>query len=209
MLLLIKSENDELKMTDEELKELVGSLAIAQQKTDIQLKEVAEQHELLEKTVAELVEQQKLTDKKMAEMVTQLGGIGNIQGDVAEDLFRRNISDLLAQYGIHINQVITNLKTIKSEYDIVAINENKVIVLEVKNKLTSHHIKHFLKKQLPKFKQEHIAFVKHKIYGAIGSLVISEHLEKQAEKAGLFVLTQNKNGGASIVNKPTFKAKTF
>ncbi|MDM8566792.1 hypothetical protein QUF74_14205 [Candidatus Halobeggiatoa sp. HSG11] len=210
-------------MTDEELKELVGSLAIAQQKTDIQLKEVAEQQKLtseqhklteagltkLEKNIAELVEQQKLTDKKMVEMATQLGGIGNIQGDVAEDLFRRNISDLLAQYGIQINQVITNLKTIKSEYDIVAINADKVIVLEVKNKLTSYHIKHFLKKQLPKFKQEHIAFAKHKIYGAIGSLVISEHLEKQAEKAGLFVLTQNKNGGASIINKSTFKAKAF
>ncbi|MDM8565558.1 hypothetical protein QUF74_07880 [Candidatus Halobeggiatoa sp. HSG11] len=231
-------------MTDEELKELVGSLAIAQQKTDIQLKEVAEQQKLTSEQqkltdikiaevaeqqkltdvkiaevaeqqkltdvkIAELIEQQKLTDKKMAEMVTQLGGIGNIQGDVAEDLFRRNISDLLAQYGIQINQVITNLKTIKSEYDIVAINKDKVIVLEVKNKLTSHHIKHFLKKQLPKFKQEHIAFAKHKIYGAIGSLVISEHLEKQAEKAGLFVLTQNKNGGASIINKSTFKAKAF
>ncbi len=46
-------------MTDEELKELVGSLAIAQQRTDVQFAKTDEK-------MAELIEQQKKNDVQFA-----------------------------------------------------------------------------------------------------------------------------------------------
>jgi hypothetical protein len=236
---LIQNDNKkESKMTDYDLKELVGSLAIAQQKTDVKLAELIEQHKKTEigqaKTDAqlartdtqlskfdgkmmELVEQHKKTEaglaklqKTVEQVTTRLGDLGNIQGDVAEDLFRRNIIPLLAERGITVDNVgfhVTMPGT--AEYDIVAENGKEVVVLEVKNKLSSRHIRRFLNVQLPKFKQEFPVYTDYKIYGAMGSLIISEALEQQAANEGLFVFTQTKDGGASIVNPPNFQAKVW
>jgi hypothetical protein len=211
-------------MTDEELKQLVGSLAIAQQKTDAQLAKTDAQLAKTDQKLAELIEQHKQTEavqaktevgltklqKAVEQVTTRLGDLGNIQGDVAEDLFRRNIKLLLAERGIMVDNIgfhVTMPGT--AEYDIVAENGKEVVVLEVKNKLSSRHIRRFLNVQLPKFKQEFPVYANYKIYGALGSLIISETLEQQAFDEGLFVFTQNKEGGASIANPKNFQAKVW
>jgi hypothetical protein len=53
-------------MTDDELKELVASLAVSQKETDEQLKE---------------------TDRKLDKVAKMIGGVSQSQGDVAEDFF--------------------------------------------------------------------------------------------------------------------------
>jgi hypothetical protein len=223
--------NKESKMTDKELKELVASLAIAQQKTDIQLAktdvQLAKTDAQLAKTdvqlaktdkkLAKLIEQHEKTEaglkelqKAIKQVTTQLGDMGNIQGNVAEDLFRRNIVSLLAKRGIKIDNVGFNVTMPgTAEYDIVAENGKEVVVLEVKNKLNSRHIRRFLNVQLPRFKQEFPVYADYQIYGALGSLIVSEALEQQAASEGLFVFTQTKDGGASIANSPNFQAKAW
>jgi len=204
-------------MTDNELKELVGSLAIAQQKTDVQLAKTDAQLAKTDEKMAELIEQHKETEaglvklqKTVEQVTTQLGNMGNIQGEIAEDLFRRNIVPLLAERGIKINNVgfhVTMPGT--AEYDIVAENGQEVVVLEVKNKLSSRLLRRFLNVQLPRFKREFPLYADYKIYGAIGSLIVSETLEQQAISEGLFVFTQSQDGGASITNPPNFQAKAW
>jgi len=204
-------------MTDKELKELVGSLAIAQQKTDVQLAKTDVQLAKTDEKLAELIEQHKKTEIGLAELqktveqvTTRLGDMGNIQGDVAEDLFRRNIVPLLAERGIMVDNVGFNVTMPgTAEYDIVAENGKEVVVLEVKNKLSSRHIRRFLNVQLPRFKREFPVYTDYKIYGAIGSLIVSETLEQQAAGEGLFVFTQTKDGGASIANPPNFQARVW
>ncbi|MCP4699057.1 MAG: hypothetical protein GY862_19725 [Gammaproteobacteria bacterium] len=51
--------------------------------------------------------------------------------------------------------------------------------------------------------------LKNLVTGTLGSLVVPEQLELQAEKAGLFVFTQRKDGGAGITNEMNFRAKVF
>ena len=213
---------EQQKKTDVKFAEVFAEMAEQQKKTDARFTEMAEQQKKTDARFAEVAEQQKKTDarfekadarfnklqKSLDQAITQLGGMGNIQGDIAEDLFRRNIASLLAERGIEIDRVKTNLKTVNAEYDIVAINGDKVVVLEVKNKLTSHHIRHFLNKRLPLFKREHPTFAHHKVYGAVGSLIVPEQLEKQAAKEGLFIFTQTQHG-ASIANPAHFRAKEF
>jgi len=218
-------------MTDKELKELVGSLAIAQQKTDVKMVELIEQQKKTDVQLAktdvqlaktdeklvELIEQHKKTEVGLAELqktveqvTTRLGDMGNIQGDVAEDLFRRNIVPLLAERGIMVDNIGFNVTMPgTAEYDIVAENGKEVVVLEVKNKLSSRHIRRFLNVQLPRFKREFPVYTDYKIYGAIGSLIVSETLEQQAAGEGLFVFTQTKDGGASIANPPNFQARVW
>ena len=225
-------------MTDKELKELVGSLAIAQQKTDVKMVELIEQQKKTDVQLAktdvqlaktdvqlaktdeklvELIEQHKKTEVGLAELqktveqvTTRLGDMGNIQGDVAEDLFRRNIVPLLAERGIMVDNIGFNVTMPgTAEYDIVAENGKEVVVLEVKNKLSSRHIRRFLNVQLPRFKREFPVYTDYKIYGAIGSLIVSETLEQQAAGEGLFVFTQTKDGCASIANPPNFQARVW
>ena len=61
-------------MTDQELKNLVASLAIESKKTDEQLKK---------------------TDDKLNKIAKLLGSIGNNQGDVAEEYFVNSLKEKL------------------------------------------------------------------------------------------------------------------
>ncbi|MDM8567248.1 hypothetical protein QUF74_16560 [Candidatus Halobeggiatoa sp. HSG11] len=74
-------------MTDEELKELVGSLAVSQKETDRQLKETDEQIKKLSISQKETYMQLKETDRKLDKVANMISGIGTNQGDVAEDFF--------------------------------------------------------------------------------------------------------------------------
>ena len=214
-----KEIQEQQKHTDQKLAELIEQ----QKKTDAQLAktdaQLAKTDAQLAKTDARLAKTDGAVNKlekavdKLQKTVRQvsknLGEMGNIQGDVAEDLFRRNLVHLLKKWGIKIDQVDTHLKTPRCEYDVVGRNGSEVVVLEVKNKLTSQHIQHFLLKQLPLFKQEFPMFARYKVYGAVGSLIVNKQLEQQAAKAGLFILTQTKKGGANVANPVDFKAKVF
>lgn len=75
--------------------------------------------------------------------------------------------------------------------------------------MSSRLLRRFLNVQLPRFKCEFPLYADYKIYGAIGSLIVSETLEQQAISEGLFVFTQSQDGGASITNPPNFQAKAW
>ena len=84
-------------------------------------------------------------NKSMSEISRNLGGIGNTQGEIAEDLFRRNAQAALNDYGIPIDQVHHNLRaTGRREYDIVAVNANQAVVIEIKTKLKASDVEKFL-----------------------------------------------------------------
>jgi archaellum component FlaC len=67
-------------MTDQELKDLVASLAVESKKTDEKMKETAE---LMKKS-----------DEKLARMGIHLAGISNNQGDVAEEYFVNSLKNI-------------------------------------------------------------------------------------------------------------------
>ena len=141
-------------------------------------------------------------NKSMAEINRNLGGIGNTQGEIAEDLFRRNTKAALNEYGIPIDQVHHNLKaTGRREYDIVAVNAERVVVIEIKTKLKAKDVEKFLQTQLPQFKSAFPEFRDHVVYGGMGALVMSEEQEMELSGLGLFVFTQGKDG-ITRVRKP-------
>jgi len=140
---------------DEEILELKES----QKKTDEQQKKTDEQ---LRKTI-----------KKLDDIGRQLGDLGLVQGEVAEDLFYRNVRYLFKEERDMIfADVKRNLKKKGvGEYDIVAVNGNAVLVIEIKNKLQKRMIDAFINKKLPRFKTAFPEFRGRKLFGAIGALV--------------------------------------
>lgn len=134
-------------------------------------------------------------NKSMAEVNRNLGGIGNTQGEIAEDLFRRNTKAALNDYGIPIDQVHHNLRaTGGREYDIVAVNANQAVVIEIKTKLKARDVEKFLQTQLPQFKSAFPEFRDYAVYGGMGALVLSKEQELELCGLGLFVFTQGEDG---------------
>ena len=188
-------------MTDEELKALVASLAIAQQKNDIQFAET-------DRKIAELVEQQKKTDAQLAKTDAHLdrvsakidriadlmGNISNNQGDAAEEFFYRSLLEHTWLGDMHFDVVYRNQRghrnKIEDEFDIVLLNENSVAVIEVKQRAHPKLVDDMLNRKLPDFRLLFPCHKQQKLYGAIASMVTNDELIQRAKEAGLFFLTQ-------------------
>ena len=160
----------------------------------------------------------KETDRRMKEMQKEIWWIGNSQEEVWIDLFRRNMKWILRKKWIYVDDVSTRFSSsvkledgtmLKWEYDLMWINGKDIVVVEVKNKLKTDHIKKFLEVQLPRFKTLFPSYKDYNLYGWVGSLVVWEDQEKQAEKAGLFVFTQWEDGNAMLMNSDNFRGKVF
>jgi predicted RecB family endonuclease len=169
------------------------------------------------KGIIELRESQKKTDeqlnktiKKLDDIGRQLADMGLVQGEVAEDLFYRNIRSLFRSRNMTFTEVKRNLKRKGvGEYDIVAINGNEILVIEVKNKLDKRMVDRFINTRLTRFKELFPEYKDRRLFGGIGALVVKDDVGRYAEKAGLYVLTQTDEGGAAIANRKGFRPKVF
>ena len=179
--------------------------------------ELKESQKKTDEQILELNESQKKTDeqlektiRKLDEIGRQLGDLGLVQGEVAEDLFYRNVSYLFKDRDITFSNIRRNIKKKGlAEYDIVAANKGAVLVIEVKNKLQKRMIDSFINKKLPKFKKAFPQYRDYKLLAGIGALVVKDDVGRYAEKSGLYVLTQASDGGATLTNRKNFRAKEF
>ena len=192
-----KRYSDERREAQKKIDSEFLKLKQSQDRTDAQIQETGE---LLQKTIT-----------KLDEIGRQLGDLGLVQGEVAEDLFYRNVRHLFKEERDLIFSVVKrNLKKKGvGEYDIVAVNGDAVLVIEVKNKLQNRMVDNFVEKKLPKFKKIFPEYRGRKLFGGMGALVVKDAVGRYAEKAGLYVLTQTSEGGAALVNRKNFRAKEF
>ena len=76
----------------------------------------------------------------------------------------------------------------KREFDLVATNDDVVIVGEVKTKLLPSDVEHFITKRLPRFASDCPVFARNRlIYGMICSQNIVAEAEQLAQENGLFI----------------------
>ena len=91
---------DSQKKTDEQILDLKDS----QKKTDEQILDLKDSQKKTDEQILDLKDSQKKTDeqlgktiKKLDEIGRQLGDLGLVQGEVAEDLFYRNVRHLFKE----------------------------------------------------------------------------------------------------------------
>jgi len=194
---------DRLEKLAEEMFAGIAQLRESQAKTDEQIRELRESQTKTD-------EQMRRTDAKLDRIGRQLGDLGLVQGEVAEELFFRNLRGVFSKTKMDLKKVKRNLKRKgKGEFDLVAVNGDKVLVVEVKNKLEKRMVDTFLERKLPRFKELFPEYAKYQVVGAMGALVVKDDVGRYAEKAGLYVLTQTDEGGAALFNKEGFEPKTF
>ena len=200
MLLGIAQLRESQAKTDEQMK-----------KTDEQMKKTDEQMKKTDEQMKRTDEQLRRTDAKLERIGQQLGDLGLVQGEVAEDLFYRNLRGVFRdKTKINLKKVKRNLKRKgEGEFDLVAVNGDTVLVVEVKNKLNKRMVDKFRERKLPRFKELFPEYQKYRVVGGMGALVVKDDVGRYAEKAGLYVLTQTDEGGATLLNREGFEPKTF
>jgi len=233
-----ESRMDRIEKGMEEFFRGMAELRESQKKTDEQILELKESQKKTDEQILELKESQKKTDenlnrtdenlnrtdehlnrteaqlnrtiKKLDDIGVKLGEMGIVQGRIAEDLFYRNVRHVFGRKDMEFPEVRRNLKKKgTAEYDIVAADGDTVLVVEVKNRLDRYMIDEFLEGKLPKFRQVFPQYRDFRLLGGVGALVVDDGVGRYAEKKGLYVMTQNGEGGAMLVNRKNFTAKEF
>jgi Holliday junction resolvase-like predicted endonuclease len=153
-------------MTDDELKALVASLAVAQQETT----------------------------RKLDKLGDLYGNIGQNQGDVAEEFFFNNLANDTHLGSIHFDDIEKNGhkqrgKT-EEEYDIIMTNGDAIGIVEVKYKAHTNDLDK-LDRKMQNFKKLFPIYQSYKQYGAIASFHINDDAKKEALRRGYLVHTES------------------
>jgi septal ring factor EnvC (AmiA/AmiB activator) len=213
LLIGISELKESQKKTDEQLSrtdaQILG-LKESQKKTDEQLSRTDAQILGLKESQKKTDEQMRRTDAKLDRVGRQLADQGLVQAEVAEDLFYRNLRSLFRKRKMNFEKVLRNLKKKgEGEYDIVAVDGGRVLVVEIKNKLEKRMVDEFIDERLPRFKKLFPEYARLRVEGGIGALVVKDDVGRYAERAGLYVLTQTDEGGATLLNREDFQPKVF
>jgi predicted AAA+ superfamily ATPase len=163
-------KHGEIEVTDEELKELVASLAIKSDRLDAQIRE---------------------TNETLKRIGIDFGNMKKNQGDVAEEFFFNSLLDDPHLGGIHFDDIaksqFKHRSNLQEEYDIVMTNGNAVGIIEVKYKAHENDLDK-LERKMKNFKKLYPVYENYKLYGAIASFHFYDDAITKALERGFFVL---------------------
>ena len=183
-------------MTDEELKELVASLAIAQRETDRQLKETDRQLKETDRQLKETDRQLKETDrqlrKQLKELGKQIGGLGEKFGGFTEGMALPSMTKILTEtFGMEV--VTPRVKVRKAgrslELDVLAYANsecNAAYIVEIKSHLRPDGIEQ-LQNILEQFRHFFPEHADKALYGILAVVDAPDDLRQEALSAGIFM----------------------
>jgi len=179
-------------MTDQELKELVASLVISQQKTDEKLKK---------------------TDRIIKNMSQDMGGLGRKFGGFTEGMAFPSLTRLL-QERFQMDVVSRNISARKNgksmELDVLAYsnsNRNEIYVGEIKSRFRDEDFKQ-MKNILNHFFDFFPSYKGKKLYGILTVVDVTESLKKKILKEGIYLACIHDNEFELVV-PPGFKPRAF
>ena len=134
-------------------------------------------------------------------------------GALLESLAQGDLVQLLNTRNIQITYTATNIKrehgplNERFEFDMLAGNNEEVVVVEVQITLKVKDVDHFLKK-LSRFQDFARVYKGKKIYGAIAYTKAEQSSDKNGERRGLFMIHASENSIA-VINRKDFQPKVF
>ena len=179
-------------MTDEELKQLVASLSIAQEETDKQI---------------------KANSKQIKELGKQIGGLGEKFGSFTEGLALPSMTKILRErfkMEVISPSVRVSKNGIDAEIDVLAYANssiNEAYVVEVKSHLREEAITQ-LNTLMGNFRALFPEHNDKKLYGTIAAVDMSEMLKKRVLEAGFYV-ARIQDETFSLESPSGFQAKCF
>jgi Holliday junction resolvase-like predicted endonuclease len=175
-------------MTDEQLREILGDLALAQIKTEEQLAKTDAQ---LAKTDAQLAK----TDAKLDKLSEMYGGVGNNQGRVAEEFFFNSLKRNPVLNGIQFDFIDKNVTRSKGgleeEYDLILVNGKDICIVEVKYCLHSKDVERMLGRKLSNYRKLFPEYQDYQVHLALASFAVHDDVKRQALEHGITVLQRH------------------
>jgi len=179
-------------MTDEELKQLVASLALAQKETDQQL---------------------KANVKQLKELGKQIGGLSKKFGSFTEGLALPSMTKILRErfkMEVISPSVRVSKNGIDAEIDVLAYANseiNEVYAVEVKSHLREEGINQ-LSALMANFRSLFPEHADKKLYGIIAAVDMSEEIKNRVLDAGFYV-ARIRDETFSLDTPDGFQAKCF
>jgi hypothetical protein len=171
-------------MTDQELKDLVGSLAIQSAKTDEELRKLAIQS----------AKSNEEFDRRLKKISKLVGNIGNNQGDVAEEFFYNSLASKSTLNGIEYDFVDKNVvryskkDNIKDEYDILMINGKDIAIIETKYKAHTQDVEKLVGTKYNNFKKLYPEYKNYNHHLGLASFYVNEDVLNLAKQNKVMVL---------------------
>ena len=200
-------------MTDDELRELVASLAVtqastaqkldklaeAQARTDAQLAKTDEQlaktDAQLAKTDAQLAKtdaQLAKTDAKLDKLAEMYGGVGNNQGKVAEEFYFNSLKFKPELNGIKFDFIEKNVTrskgNLEEEYDLLLVNGEELYIVEVKYRLHPKDIERLVGRKVKHFMRLFPEYRNYRIHLALATFSVEDDVKQMALELGITLL---------------------
>ena len=133
-------------------------------------------------------------DEKFKKMVEEIGGIGNSNGDVAEEYFINAFQKDPKLNGETFDKVKSNVRPLEcdDEYDIFLLNGKSAAIIEIKYNVKIKHISKLLEKA-ENFRKYLTAYNDRKLYLGIAALSFRKITEKKILENGIAVIKQAGN----------------
>jgi hypothetical protein len=183
-------------MTDQDLKDLVASLALRHQDLVAAQMETARQQQetdrFLRETDRQLQESRKAAERELRELKQQLGGLGQKFGGFTEGMAFPSMDKILRErFGMNVvsPRVIVRRNGGTLELDVLAYSNstvNEAYVVEVKSHLREDGLEQ-IKKILQEFRRFFPEHAGKKIYGILAAVDAPEDVREKVLKEGIYL----------------------
>jgi hypothetical protein len=194
--------------TADDVWQLLAELVTAQKETERILKEQSQE---TDRRFQETDRRFQETDRQITRLSKEIGNLGGKWGRFVENMVAPACETLFLNRGIPVHQVSQRVKKRLDgktlEIDVLVINEDHVLVVEVKSSLSVDDVKELIK-DLRKFRDFFPEYSQKQLYGAVAGIEIEEGADKYAYRQGLFVLAQS-GESVTILNGADFQPKTW
>ncbi|MFL6291864.1 MAG: DUF3782 domain-containing protein [Thermoanaerobaculia bacterium] len=192
-------------MTDEELKELVASLAESQRETDRQLRATDRQLQATDR-------QLQATDRQIKELGRQIGGLGDKFGSFTEGLALPSMTKILTQrFGMDFiaPRVRMRRNGHSMELDVLAYSNTRddLFVVEVKSHLREEALDQ-MRKTLRELRDYFPDHRDKKVYGVLAAVDAPEKLQEKVLAEGIY-LARIHDGQFEIQVPDGFQPRAF
>jgi hypothetical protein len=182
-------------------------------KTEKLMAENAKKSAETEKLMVENAKRAAEADEKFAKIHKELGGIGENNGLIAEEIVFHSLAKNKIFAGIKFDSVdhgtvrsrrLPDGKDVKGEYDVLLYNGTSVAIIEVKHRVGREALKRLIEVQLPRFRLIFPEYKDRKMYLGLGGMSFEKNIAEEAHSLGIATLTLS--GDAVEIDDKNVKA---
>jgi hypothetical protein len=205
--------------TLDQVLDLFKQVAQAQQETEIRFQET---ERLLREQSLETDRSFQETDRALQEFIAEnkegfsklrkeISDLNKSWGRFVENMVAPACETFFQDRGIPVHRVMQRVEnrggSENMEIDILVTNQDHVLVVEVKSRLSVRDVQDFME-DLHQFRRLFPEYNKKHLYGAVAGIDIEEKADKYAYRQGLFVLTQS-GETMTVLNGDQFQPKNW